>query len=59
MPEIRAATTAYYAAMEAMTTRLVSIVAMGLDLPPDYFAQVFAELNRCAVRRADESYVGV
>jgi len=45
MPEIRAATTAYYAAMEAMTTRLVPIVAMALDLPPDYFAQIFAELN--------------
>jgi hypothetical protein len=49
MPEIRAATTAYYAAMEAMTTRLVPIVAMALDLPPDYFAQAFAELN-CTIR---------
>ena len=49
MPELRAATTAYYAAMEAMTTRLVPIVAMALDLPPDYFAQVFAELN-CTIR---------
>jgi isopenicillin N synthase-like dioxygenase len=33
MPEFRTATTAYYAAMEAMTTRLVPIVAMALDLP--------------------------
>jgi isopenicillin N synthase-like dioxygenase len=39
MPEFRAATTAYYAAMEAMATRLVPIVAMALDLPPDYFAE--------------------
>jgi isopenicillin N synthase-like dioxygenase len=33
MPEFRAATMAYYAAMEAMTTRLVPVVAMALDLP--------------------------
>jgi isopenicillin N synthase-like dioxygenase len=43
MREFRTATTAYYAAMEAMTTRLLPIVAMALDLPPDYFAQAFAE----------------
>jgi isopenicillin N synthase-like dioxygenase len=43
MPEFRAATTAYYAAMEAMTTRLVPIVALALDLPADYFVQAFAE----------------
>ena len=49
MHEFRTATTAYYAAMEAMTTRLVPIVAMALDLPPDYFAQAFAELN-CTIR---------
>jgi isopenicillin N synthase-like dioxygenase len=49
MPEFRTATTAYYAAMEAMTTRLVRIVAMALDLPPDYFAQAFVELN-CTIR---------
>src|SRR3954453_4835558 len=36
MPEFRAATMAYYAAMEAMTTRLVPVVAMALDLPADY-----------------------
>ncbi len=45
MPEFRAATMAYYAAMEAMTTRLVPVVAMALDLPPDYFAEAFAEPN--------------
>ena len=49
MPEFCAATTAYYAAMEAMTTRLVPIVAMALDLPPDYFAEAFAQPN-CTIR---------
>ena len=49
MPQFRAATTAYYAAMEAMTTRLVSVFAMALDLPPDYFADAFAEPN-CTIR---------
>jgi isopenicillin N synthase-like dioxygenase len=45
MPGFRAATTAYYAAMEAMTTRLVPVVALALDLPADYFAAAFAEPN--------------
>jgi isopenicillin N synthase-like dioxygenase len=49
MPEFRAATTAYYAAMEAMTTRLVPIVAMALDLPADYFAKSFSQPN-CTIR---------
>jgi isopenicillin N synthase-like dioxygenase len=49
MLEFRAATMAYYAAMEAMTTRLVPIVAMALGLPPDYFADAFAEPN-CTIR---------
>jgi hypothetical protein len=49
MPEFRAATTAYYAAMERMTTRLVPIVAMALDLSADYFAEAFAEPN-CTIR---------
>lgn len=49
MPGFRAATTAYYAAMEAMTTRLVSVFAMALDLPPNYFADAFAEPN-CTIR---------
>lgn len=49
MPEFRAATAAYYAAMQAMTTRLVPIVALALDLPPDYFAAAFAEPN-CTIR---------
>ena len=49
MPEFRAATTAYYAAMEAMTTRLVPVVALALDLPADYFAEAFAEPN-CTIR---------
>jgi isopenicillin N synthase-like dioxygenase len=49
MPEFRAATTAYYAAMEVMATRLVPIVAMALDLPPDYFTEAFAQPN-CTIR---------
>src|SRR5262245_41295909 len=38
MPRFRAATIAYYGAMEAMTTRLVPLIALALDLPADYFA---------------------
>ena len=49
MPEFRAATTAYYRAMEAMTTRLVPLFALALDLPADYFAAAFAEPN-CTIR---------
>jgi isopenicillin N synthase-like dioxygenase len=49
MPEFRAATTAYYRAMEAMTTRLVPVFATALDLPQDYFAAAFAEPN-CTIR---------
>jgi isopenicillin N synthase-like dioxygenase len=49
MPQFRAATMAYYAAMEAMTTRLVPVVAMALGLPPAYFAEAFAEPN-CTIR---------
>ena len=49
MPEFRAATTAYYRAMEAMTTRLVPIVALALDLPADYFSEAFAKPN-CTIR---------
>jgi len=49
MPEFRAATTEFYTAMEAMTTRLIPIVAMALDLSPSYFADAFAEPN-CTIR---------
>src|SRR5262245_18306369 len=49
MPELRAATTAYYRVMEAMTTRLVPLFALALDLPADYFAEAFAEPN-CTIR---------
>jgi isopenicillin N synthase-like dioxygenase len=49
MPEFRAAATAYYAAMEAMATRLVPVVAMALELPADYFAEAFAAPN-CTIR---------
>src|SRR6266550_610711 len=49
MPEFRAATTAYYRAMEVMTTRLVPLFALALDLPADYFSAAFAEPN-CTIR---------
>jgi isopenicillin N synthase-like dioxygenase len=49
MPELRAAAMAYYAAMEAMTTRLVPVFATALGLPEDYFAEAFAEPN-CTIR---------
>ena len=49
MPDFRAATTAYYAAMEAMTTRLVPVFAKALGLPDDYFAEAFAAPN-CTIR---------
>ena len=49
MPEFRAAMVAYYAAMEAMTRRLVPVFAAALDLPEDYFAEAFAEPN-CTIR---------
>jgi isopenicillin N synthase-like dioxygenase len=35
--------------MEAMTTRLVPLFALALDLPADYFAGAFAEPN-CTIR---------
>ena len=40
---------AYYAAMEAMTTRLVPLFATALGLPDAYFAEAFAEPN-CTIR---------
>jgi isopenicillin N synthase-like dioxygenase len=49
MPEFRAAMLAYYRAMEAMTQRLVPVVAVALGLPEDYFAAAFAEPN-CTIR---------
>ena len=49
MPEFRAAMVAYYAAMEAMTRRLVPAFAVALDLPADYFDAAFAEPN-CTIR---------
>jgi isopenicillin N synthase-like dioxygenase len=45
MPEFRAATMAYYRAMAVMTTRLVPLIALALDLPAAYFATAFAEPN--------------
>src|SRR5437764_6426061 len=49
MPEFRAAMLAYYAAMQAMTRRLVPVFAAALDLPADYFDAAFAEPN-CTIR---------
>jgi isopenicillin N synthase-like dioxygenase len=49
MPQFRAATAAYYTAMEAMATQLVPIVAVALDLPADYLAEAFAKPN-CTIR---------
>jgi isopenicillin N synthase-like dioxygenase len=49
MPQFRTATMAYYAAMEAMTTRLVPLFATALGLPDAYFAEAFAEPN-CTIR---------
>src|SRR5437667_358434 len=40
-----AAPLAHYRTMEAMTTRLVPLFALALDLPADYFAAAFAEPN--------------
>lgn len=37
LPSFRAATTAYFRAMEALAHRLLPVVAVALDLPPDYF----------------------
>jgi isopenicillin N synthase-like dioxygenase len=49
MPEFRAAMVAYYAAMEAMTRRLVPAFAAALGLPADYFDEAFAEPH-CTLR---------
>jgi len=49
MPHFRAATMAYYAAMEAMTTRLVPVFATALGLSEDYFAEAFVQPN-CTIR---------
>ena len=38
LPQMRPAWEAYFAAMDALSVRLMSIFALGLDLPADYFA---------------------
>src|SRR5256886_108643 len=45
MPELPAATPADYQAMEAMTTRLVPLFALALDLPADDFSAPFSGPN--------------
>ncbi len=41
LPSFRPAALAYMAAMEALSRRLVGLIALGLDLPEDYFAPYF------------------
>lgn len=41
MPGFKAATMAYIAAMTVLADKMVSAVATGLDLPPDYFTSAF------------------
>src|ERR1041384_4706891 len=49
MPEFRAATTAYYRARGAMTTRLLPLSALARALPAIYFPAASAEPN-CTIR---------
>src|SRR5436305_5518806 len=49
MPEFRQAMLAYYAAMQAMTCRLVPVFAAALALPTDYFDAAFAAPH-CRIR---------
>jgi isopenicillin N synthase-like dioxygenase len=41
----RAAIEAYYAAMERLTAVLMELFAIGMDLPPGYFVERFADHN--------------
>ena len=43
MPEFRLATMAYIGAMAPLADKMVSAVATGLDLPPDYFTTAFTD----------------
>jgi isopenicillin N synthase-like dioxygenase len=43
MPDFKAATLAYIAAMTLLADMMVSAVATGLDLPPDYFTAAFTD----------------
>lgn len=43
LPSFRAATTAYFRAMEALAHRLLPVVAVALDLPPGYFDNDFRD----------------
>lgn len=44
-PEFRDTITRYYRAMEGLTQRLMELFAIGMDLPPDFFAERFADHN--------------
>jgi isopenicillin N synthase-like dioxygenase len=49
MPEFRAATMAYFAAMQALAHRLLPVFATALDLPPGYFDADFTDPT-CTLR---------
>ena len=49
MPAFKAATLAYFAAMQPLALRMVSAIASALDLPDDYFAADFADPT-CTLR---------
>ncbi len=43
LPDFRRVAEAYFGAMRALGTRLIRLVALALDLPPDYFAPMFGK----------------
>jgi isopenicillin N synthase-like dioxygenase len=49
MPAFRAATLAYFAAMQALAHRMLPVFAAALDLPPDHFAPDFRDPT-CTLR---------
>jgi isopenicillin N synthase-like dioxygenase len=49
MPEFRAATTAYFAAMERLAHRMLPVFAEALGLPPDWFDKDFRDPT-CTLR---------
>ena len=57
IPEFRTATTAYYRAMEAMTTRLVPLFALALDLPTDRIADSASSFAISASRSVSANWM--
>lgn len=43
LPDFRRVAEAYFGAMRALGMRLVRLVALALDLPPDYFTPMFSQ----------------